>query len=151
MPLHTLAKIIRHKKRRGRGIGSRGVTSGRGTKGQKARAGYSRKLGFEGGQTPLYMRLPKERGSKQKFPSQVIKPATVNLAQLAFFPEDTQVDPAALKKAGFVHRSAHFVKLVGNNELKKKVNVRVHFITEKAKKRIEEKGGTVKVISHLEV
>jgi len=147
MPLHTLVKIVRHKKRRGRGIGSRGVTAGRGTKGQKARAGYSHKIGFEGGQTPLYMRLPKSRGSKQKFPSQVVKPAAVSLQRLGFFAEGTQVDPAALKKSGLIPSNTQRVKLIGSTTFSKKLNVRVHAITDGARKQIEKAGGTVRVIS----
>lgn len=146
MALHTLVKIVRHKKRVGRGIGSRGAKSGRGMKGQKARAGSHSKAGFEGGQTPLYMRLPKNRGSKQKFPSQVIKPMALQVHQLDRFAANSVVGPGLLRKAGLLDHRQQRVKLIGNKAVTNKYTVRVHAITAAARASIEKKGGKVELI-----
>ena len=146
MSLHTLVKIVRRGKRLGRGWGSRGAKSGRGQKGQKSRAGYSSKAGFEGGQTPLYMRLPKARGSKQNFASQVTKPAAVVVSALNQFPEKTVVGPDRLHQAGLVPRGYQGVKLVGTGKLVNKLTVRVHAATANAVKAIEASGGKVEII-----
>lgn len=146
MSLHTLVKIVRRKKRVGRGWGSRGAKSGRGQKGQKSRAGYSSKAGFEGGQTPLYMRLPKARGSKQKFPSQIVKPEAVNVRQLTRFAAQHIVGPAALREVRLLSRRFQTVKLVGNTPLANKLTVRVHAATPSAVKAVEAAGGTVEII-----
>lgn len=145
MQLHQLPKIAKRRKTIGRGIGSRGSKSGRGMKGQKSRAGYSRKAGFEGGQTPLYMRFPKGRGTKQKFLSQVEKPVVITLAQLNRFESGAIVGPGRLNKAGFLPVKHGHVKLIGGN-LKKKLTVRVHMISAGAQKVIEDLGGKVEII-----
>ena len=147
MPLHTLTKIVRRKKRLGRGIGSRGAKSGRGQKGQKSRAGYSAKAGFEGGQTPLYMRLPKGRGMKQKFPSQVVKPIEVTLGDLNKFEEGSIVGPGQFRKYGLIKRRQDTVKILSTGKLSKKLTVRTHGITAAAKKQVEQAGGKVEIIS----
>ncbi len=146
MQLHQLPSITKRKKTLGRGNGSRGAKSGRGMKGQRSRAGYSRKAGFEGGQTPLYMRFPKGRGTKQKFLSQVEKPIVVTLAQLNRFEAGAIVGPGMLNKAGFMPVRHGHVKLIGGN-LKKKLTVRVHMISAGAQKAIEDLGGKVEIIS----
>lgn len=146
MALHTLTKIVRRKKRLGRGIGSRGAKSGQGQKGQKSRAGYSKKRGFEGGQTPLYMRLPKGRGMKQKFASQVKKPAEITLAQLNCFDEGSIVGPGQLRKHGFVSCRTQEVKLLNTGTLTKKLTVRVHNATAGARACVEQAGGKVEII-----
>ena len=146
MALHTLVKIVRRKKRVGRGWGSRGAKSGRGQKGQKSRAGYSSKSGFEGGQTPLYMRLPKARGSKQKFASQIVKPEAVNVASLGQFAEKSIVSPVSLAHAKLVSRHYQTVKLMGGGKVPKKLTVRVHAATPGAVKAVETAGGKIEII-----
>lgn len=145
MSLHTLPKLVRTKKRVGRGIGSRGAKSGRGQKGQKSRAGAHSKAGFEGGQTPLYMRLPKKRGSKQKFRSQVIKPIVVNIKNLARFKAGI-VGPSQFVESGLITRRDQAVKLIGNYPVTTKLTVRVHAVTPRAKEQVEAGGGTVELI-----
>lgn len=146
MALHTLVKIVRRSKRVGRGWGSRGAKSGRGQKGQKSRAGYSSKAGFEGGQTPLYMRLPKARGSKQKFASQITKPSAVMVTALAQFGEKTIVGPDRLYQAGLLPRGYQGVKLVGTGKLERKLTVRVHAATPNAVAAVEKAGGKVEIV-----
>jgi len=145
MALHALAKLVRTKKRVGRGIGSRGAKSGRGQKGQKSRAGAHSKAGFEGGQTPLYMRLPKARGSKQKFRSQIVKPIVVNIKYLARFKEGI-VGPNQLIESGLITRRDKAVKLIGSYPVENKLTVRVHAVTPRAKEQVEASGGTVELI-----
>lgn len=146
MALHRITKIVRHKKRVGRGIGSRGAKSGRGMKGQKSRAGYSRKAGFEGGQTPLYMRFPKLRGSKQKFSPQMQKPVVISISHLEQFSADTIVGPGVLRKQGLLEHRGDLIKLIGSTPLKSKLTVRVHRISAGARRSIEEAGGKVELI-----
>lgn len=148
MALHQLPKIVQRSKRLGRGIGGEGAKSGRGGKGQTARAGYSRKRGFEGGQTPLYMRLPKNRGSKQKSASQVLKPVAITIRHLAAFQEKTIVNPGMLLAAVQSPRLAYgIVKLIGNDKIDKQLTVRVHAISAGARASIEAAGGKVEIIT----
>ena len=140
-------KIVKRKKRLGRGIGSHGAKSGRGMKGQKSRAGYSRKAGFEGGQTPLYMRLPKGRGVKQKFPSQVKKPVAITLTALKAFEAGSIVGPGQLRKAGFLKRRSETWKLIGKDGLDRKLTIRAHVISKGAKAAVEKAGGKVEIIT----
>lgn len=147
MSLHELPKIVGKHKTVGRGHGKRGGKSGKGMKGQKSRAGYSRKAGFEGGQTPLYMRLPKTRGSKQKFPSQVVKPIVITLSALNEFADKAIVGPAALRKAGFLSTRRDLVKIIGNTKLKKEITLRVHMISAGARQAVEAAGGKVELIT----
>ncbi|MEX1111848.1 MAG: 50S ribosomal protein L15 [Candidatus Andersenbacteria bacterium] len=148
MPIQ-LPKIVRRKKRLGRGIGSRGAKSGRGQKGQKSRAGYSSKAGFEGGQTPLYMRLPKGRGSKQKFAPQGEKPVALSVRRLEKFEEGSIVGPGQLRKAGFIS-TAQRVKFIGTGPMSRKVTVRAHGFSAGAKTAIEKAGGKVEIIGQAE-
>jgi large subunit ribosomal protein L15 len=134
-------KGARHaKKRIGRGPGSgHGKTAGRGEKGQKSRAGYSRMLGFEGGQMPLHRRLPK-RGFHNLFKKQF---AVVNLADLEKrFDNGATVDEAALRKAGLIKGRHDGIKILGTGKLTKKVTVIATKFSESAKKQIEAAGGT---------
>lgn len=147
MPLHELTKIVRRKRRRGRGIGSsRGSKSGRGMKGQRARAGSRIRKGFEGGQTPLYMRLPKARGASQRFSSQAIKPIAIRAGNLRNFPQDSIVGPGQLRAAGFTRRKQDRIKIIAGGQLQSKLTVRVHAITAGAKEQIEQAGGKVELI-----
>jgi len=131
-----------HKKRRiGRGHSSGwGKTSGKGHKGQKARAGAPIRRGFEGGQTPLHIRLPKFGFTNGKF-KKVFE--IVNLNQLEKF--DGEVNPETLKAGGVTHKTNR-VKILGNGEIKKALNIKAHKFSESAKKAIESAGGTIEVI-----
>jgi len=146
MPLHTLPAITRRKTRRGRGIGSRGAKSGRGQKGQGSRAGSFTKAGFEGGQTPLYMRLPKARGSKQRSTPQITKPAAVSLRHLNRFAPNTIVGPEILRTSGLASWRDKTVKIVGGGSLQHKLTVRAHAATASARAAIEAAGGKVEII-----
>lgn len=143
---YQLPKLVRRKKRVGRGWGSRGAKSGRGQKGQKSRAGYTRKAGFEGGQTPLYMRLPKSRGSKQNFPSQVTKPTAITVKALDRFEAGSIIGPGVLRKAGLLSGKTESWKLIGNDKLSKKFTIRANGITAGARKAIESAGGKVELM-----
>lgn len=142
----TLPKIVQKKKRLGRGIGRGGAKSGRGQKGQKSRAGYSRKGGFEGGQTPLYMRLPKLSGAKQFPGSQVVGHISVTTNQLNQFGDTDIVGPGVLRKAGLLANRRQTVKLLAGGKLAKKLTVRVHAASASAVKEVESSGGKVEII-----
>ena len=129
--------------RKGRGPGSgNGKTSGRGHKGQKARSGGGVRPGFEGGQMPLYRRLPK-RGFTDRN-SKVI--TAINVSALNRFEDGTEVTPELLLQSGAVSKIVDGVKILGEGELTKKLTVRVHAVSEGAKNKIESAGGTVEVI-----
>jgi large subunit ribosomal protein L15 len=131
------------RKRVGRGPGSgKGTTAGFGQKGQRARAGGSIAPWFEGGQTPLWRRLPK-RGFKNPFTKQV---AVVNLGALAGFDAGATVDPEKLVEAGLVRGAFDRVKVLGEGKLEKALTVRAHAFSASAKTQIEQAGGTAEVI-----
>jgi large subunit ribosomal protein L15 len=128
--------------RRGRGHGSgNGKTAGKGHKGQKARSGAPRP-GFEGGQMPLYRRLPK-RGFKNRNTKEIV---AINMSALEVFDNGATVDVAALVEKGIVKNPRDGVKILGNGELTKKLNVKVNAFSASAKAKIEELGGTTEVI-----
>ena len=128
--------------RRGRGHGSgNGKTAGKGHKGQKARSGAPRP-GFEGGQMPLYRRLPK-RGFKNRNTKEIV---SINISVLDCFENGATVDVEALRAAGIVKNSFDGVKILGNGELTKKLNVKVDAFSASAKEKIEALGGTAEVI-----
>ena len=128
--------------RRGRGHGSgNGKTAGKGHKGQKARSGAPR-IGFEGGQMPLYRRLPK-RGFKNRNAKEII---AVNVSALEVFDNGAEVGIEQLLERGVINRVADGVKILGNGELTKKLNVKVSAYSESAKEKIEALGGTAEVI-----
>ncbi len=137
------AEGSRHKNfRKGRGHGSgNGKTAGKGHKGQKARSGAPRP-GFEGGQMPLYRRLPK-RGFKNRNSKEIV---AVNVSVLECFEDGATVDVAALMKAGVIKNPRDGVKLLGNGELTKKLNVKVDAYSASAKEKIEALGGTAEVM-----
>lgn len=145
--MYQLPKLVRRKKRVGRGWGSRGAKSGRGQKGQKSRAGYTRKAGFEGGQTPLYMRLPKGRGSKQNFPSQVKKPVAIPIRVLEQYESGSIVGPGVLRTSGLLSRRSETWKLIGNEKLSKKLTVRAHAVSAGARAAVESAGGKIEIIT----
>lgn len=146
MKLHELkpAEGSRKPRRRvGRGIGSgMGKTSTRGTKGQFSRTGSGTRPGFEGGQMPLYRRLPK-RGFKNTFAK---KYAEVNVEQLNCFDNGAVVDPAALIEAGILKNVLDGVRVLGNGELTKSLTVQAQGFTKSAQQKIEAAGGKAEVI-----
>ena len=128
--------------RRGRGHGSgNGKTAGKGHKGQKARSGAPR-IGFEGGQMPLYRRLPK-RGFKNPNRREI---EAINMGVLEVFDNDAEVTIEALAEKGFVSGDKDGVKILGGGELTKKLNVKVNAYSESANAKIEELGGKAEVI-----
>jgi large subunit ribosomal protein L15 len=133
-------KGARHaKKRVGRGPGSgHGKTSSRGEKGQKSRSGFSRSLGFEGGQMPLHRRLPK-RGFTNIFKKDY---AVVNVSDLERFDNGAAVDETTLRQAGLVKGSHDGVKILGNGELSKKLTVTATKFSKSAREIIEKAGGS---------
>ena len=143
--LNTTVKVKTKKMRVGRGIGSgKGKTSGRGVKGQKSRSGVAIKS-FEGGQMPLYRRLPK-RGFN---PLKKEKIAILNLDKIQKFIEnkkisqDSKIDIETLKKANIVNKSFNKIKILGSGDIKNKINLNVDFISESAKKKLEKVGATI--------
>ena len=128
--------------RRGRGHGSgNGKTAGKGHKGQKARSGAPRP-GFEGGQMPLYRRLPK-RGFKCRNSKTIIG---INISALEVFENDAVVSVDTLIEAGIVKNPRDGVKILGNGELTKKLTVQANAFSESAKEKIEALGGKAEVI-----
>jgi len=130
-------------KRLGRGIGSGlGKTSGKGHKGQWARSGGGVRPGFEGGQLPLYRRLPK-RGFTNHF---AVTYAEVNVEQLNVFEDGTEVTPALLLATGIITKTFDGVKVLGNGTLERKLTVKAAKFTKSAQEKIEAAGGSVEVI-----
>lgn len=131
------------RKRIGRGIGSgNGKTAGKGNKGQNARSGGGVRPGFEGGQLPLFQRLPK-RGFHNV---NRVEYSVVNVEDLNVFEDNTVVDVKALQDAGLVKKLYDGVKILGDGKLTKKLTVKAHKFSAKAKVAIEEAGGTVEVM-----
>ena len=127
----------------GRGHGSgNGKTAGRGQKGQKSRSGGKVRVGFEGGQMPLYRRLPK-RGFKNRNTKEIVG---INVEALNRFEDGAEVTIAALVESGLVSNPKDGVKILGNGELTKKLTVKVTAVSEGAKAKIEALGGTCEVI-----
>ena len=145
MKLHELAPAAGSTtaaKRLGRGVGSGlGKTSGKGHKGAKARSGGGKRPGFEGGQMPLYRRVPK-KGFTNIFR---VEYAEVNVGQLEVFTEGTVVNAELLKAAGIIKKTLDGVKILGNGELTKKLTVEAAKFTESAKEKIEAVGGKAEV------
>ena len=145
MKLHDLKPAVgatTAPKRLGRGTGSGlGKTSGKGHKGAKARSGGGKRPGFEGGQMPLTMRLPK-RGFTNKFR---VEYATVNVERLNIFEDGEVVSPVELIQAGILKNVQDGVKILGNGEITKKLTVQANAFTATAKEKIEAAGGKVEV------
>ncbi|MFN3603973.1 MAG: 50S ribosomal protein L15 [Leptonema sp. (in: bacteria)] len=131
------------KKRVGRGEGSGlGKTSGRGQKGQKSRTGYSKKIGFEGGQMPLYKRIPK-RGFHNPFKKEY---QIINLFMIEKKELKGDITLDELLKVGLIKNKNLPVKILGFGDISNTVNVEVHAISKSAKEKIEAKGGKVEII-----
>ncbi len=131
------------RKRVGRGIGSgTGKTSGKGHKGQNARSGGGVRPGFEGGQMPLYRRLPK-RGFTNIFAKQYV---TINVSELERFEDGTEVTQELLKETGVVSKTLDGIKVLGRGELTKKLTVKVAKFSSSAAEKIEKAGGKAEVI-----
>ena len=154
LTLSTLkpAQSRRDRKRIGRGLGSgKGRYSGRGIKGQKARAGsHKMRSGFEGGQMPLYMRLGKQRGSTSKdaLPIGPFRTSTVpvNVRDLDRFDDGAEVTPESLVEKKLIKNTRTDVKVLGNGLINKKLTVRVHAISATAREKVEAAGGTVSLL-----
>ena len=129
--------------RRGRGHGSgNGKTAGKGQKGQKARSGGGVRLGFEGGQMPLFRRLPK-RGFKNINTKNII---AINISELERFEDGADVTVETLLENGVIKKTGDGVKILGNGELTKKLDVKVNAFSASAKEKIEALGGKAEVI-----
>ena len=134
----------RKVKRVGRGMGSgHGKTATRGYKGQKSRSGTRMRPGFEGGQMPLYRRLPK-RGFTNIFRTEY---TIVNLESLSAFEAGAQVDPEALKAKGIIKGVGDRIKILGVGDLKRALTVRAHKFSKSAADKIQKAGGAAEVIS----
>ena len=145
--LNTKVKIKKSKMRVGRGIGSgKGKTSGRGVKGQKSRSGVAIKS-FEGGQMPLYRRLPK-RGFKTINKNKVAK---INLDKIQQYIEKKTISSKdiinhkLLKKLNIINKNTKYLKILGNGDIKDKIKIEAHLISKSAKKKLEKNGGTIDI------
>jgi len=147
--LNATLKILKKKIRVGRGIGSgKGKTSGRGVKGQKSRSGVAINS-FEGGQMPLYRRLPK-RGFN---PINKTNVAIINLDKIQSFIDqkviksDDKINSELLKKLKIINKNAQMLKILGSGEIKEKVNIEADLISKSAKEKLEKVGGSVQIKS----
>ena len=145
--LNTTGKVTTKKIRVGRGIGSgKGKTSGRGMKGQKSRSGVAIKS-FEGGQMPLYRRLPK-RGFNS---INKINVAKINLDKIQSFIDQKKINPndkinsELLKKLKIINKNSQKLKILGNGEIKVKINIEADLISKSAKKKLEKVGGLIQI------
>ena len=147
MKLHELKNNPGSTKRRkivGRGPGSGlGKTSGRGENGQKSRSGASIPIYFEGGQNPLYKRIPRRGFSNKRFET---KYSVINVEDFNRFEDGTVVTPELLKETGIVKSQLSGIKILGNGVLEKKLTVKAHKFSMTAKEKIEAAGGKVEVI-----
>ena len=147
MKLHTMYTVpgaTKERKRLGRGT-SRGTgkTSGKGHKGQNARSGGGVKPWFEGGQLPLYRRLPKRGFSNARFK---VEYAVINLSDLNRFEDGSEITPELLKEMGLVKNQLSGIKVLGNGTLEKKLIVKAHQFSATAIREIEKLGGKAEVI-----
>lgn len=146
MKLHELKPnpgSVKNRKRLGRGTATgQGKTAGRGMNGQKSRSGGGVRPGFEGGQMPLYRRLPK-RGFTNIFGT---KYAEINVETLNMFEDGAEVTPEMLKSEGILKKQLDGVKILGNGDLAKKLTVKAHKFSKSAVEKIEAAGGKVEVI-----
>ena len=149
MRLDTLRPVPgtrKNRKRVGRGNGSgNGTYSGRGVKGQKSRSGYRMLRGFEGGQLPLILRLPRKRGFTNIFRTEY---SPVNVEKLNVFEAGSEVTPEKLLEAGVVKSLRYPIKILARGDIKHPLSVKMNKISAAAKAKIEAAGGTVEEIEH---
>ena len=142
--MHPASGATHSRKRLGRGCGSGlGKTSGKGHKGQNARSGGGVRPGFEGGQLPLFRRLPKRGFSNARFKTEY---ATINLSDLNRFEDGAVVTPELLKEMGLVKNQLDGIKVLGNGTLEKKLTVKAHKFSSSAQEKIESLGGKIEVM-----
>lgn len=142
--LHPNEGSVKASKRVGRGPGSgTGKTSGKGHKGQNARSGGGVRVGFEGGQLPLFRRLSKRGFNNYEFRTVY---STVNVSDLNRFEDNTVVTVELLKEVGLINKELDGVKVLGNGEITKKLTVKAHAFSKSAKEKIENIGGKTEVI-----
>tara|TARA_S200000501_G_scaffold366510_1_gene401336 strand:+ start:47 stop:520 length:474 start_codon:yes stop_codon:yes gene_type:complete len=140
-----LSEKRKSRTRVGRGNGSKGTYSGRGLKGQKSRSGGGVPLFFEGGQLPLVKRLPFLRGFKNRFKKDF---SIVNIADLDIkFKEGDDVNSESLFKANLIRKPSAIIKILGNGDLKKKFNFKVHAVTKSAEEKIKKSGSTLEILN----
>ena len=144
MKLHTPVGARKKKKIVGRGTGTgNGCTCGRGTKGQKSRSGYSRQIGFEGGQMPLARRIPKRGFNNKRFEHNY---QVVNIGDLERYQDGDTINYCVLLKSRLVNKKGSSVKLLGNGKLTKKLNISVNNASKKAIEEVEKLGGKVEIL-----
>lgn len=142
--LHPSKGSRKQDKRRGRGPGSgQGKTAGRGHKGQKSIAGYSRKKGFEGGQMPLHRRLPK-RGFTNIFKTEYTEINLVDLTKLT----GQEIGPKELRAAGLIKKEAERIKILGRGEISASMTIQAHKFSRSAQEKIEKAGGQAIIIGN---
>ena len=142
--IHPAEGATATRKRLGRGVGSGlGKTSGKGHKGQNARSGGGVRPGFEGGQLPLFRRLPKRGFSNAMFKTEY---AVINLSDLNKFEDGAIVTPEVLKEMGLVKNQLDGIKVLGNGTLEHKLTVKAHKFSKRALEEIEKLGGKAEVI-----
>ena len=145
MKLRAPVGATKKRKVVGRGSGSGvGCTCGRGSNGQKSRSGYSRQIGFEGGQMPLARRIPKRGFNNETFKRGF---QVINVRDLNRYEDGDRVDYDKLLEKRLVNKKCLFIKLLGKGELTKKIKVVVHKASDKAVEIVEKSGGTVEIVS----
>lgn len=136
----------KNRKRVGRGDGSgHGTYSGRGCKGQKSRAGYKMNRGFEGGQLPLILRLPRKRGFVNIFRTEY---SVVNIDKLNIFEPETEITPEKMMATGLVKSLRHPIKILGDGNINHPLSVKANKFTATAKAKIEAAGGKAEEVGH---
>jgi large subunit ribosomal protein L15 len=151
------AQERKDRKRVGRGPGSgKGRYSGRGIKGQKSRSGsHHMRAGFEGGQMPIYMRVPKQRGATSKDAMPIGPFRTyqqpVNVRDLERFADGTEITPELLKQHGLITKVSADVKILGDGELTKKLTISAHAVSASAREKVEGAGGTITLLREPKV
>ena len=142
--LRSAPGAFKSRKRVGRGHGSGSVmTAGKGTKGQKSRSGGKVRPGFEGGQNPIYRRMPYKRGFKNPFR---VEYEIVNLGRVAELGLSDPITPESLYESGVIRDSAALLKILADGDISTSIHVRAHKFSASAREKIEAAGGTAEVI-----
>ncbi len=144
--VHTGIKKNKNRKRVGRGVGSgHGKTCGRGHKGAGSRSGHSKRIGFAGGQMPLFRLVAKRGFNNNAFAKKVV---AVNVGTLQkHFENGSEVSPETLKRIGLAKGSYDFIKILGDGELTSKLTIKAHRFSKSAQEKIEAAGGKIEVLS----